>query len=216
MGMTPGVLSLGAAIRTSTDLPLRTMVLHPGSRLVTTAMAPDTVLTATVPNNPLLPTGTAGVRAVTDGATVAHPPSSTVTRVTVLSMALRTTVLPRVPPVNGRPPRVATTTTPGPRVLTALTTTPDTESLTMPSTPSPTTNRTTSATPRLMMTDGPSMRTQVSTLMSMAMATMPPLSLTELLKPGVELTPLPSPSPSTTTGELFIETMACLQADPVY
>merc|ERR1712060_937159 len=212
--MTPGVLSLGAAIRTSTDLPLRTMVLHPGSRLVTTAMAPDTVLTATVPTNPLLPTVTAGVRAVTDGATVAHPPSSTVTRVTVLSMALRTTVLPRVPPVNGRPPRVATTTTPGPRVLTALTTTPDTESLTMPSTPSPTTNRTTSATPRLMMTDGPSMRTQVSTPMSMAMATMPPLNLTELLKPGVELTPLPSPS--TTTGELFDQTMACLQADPVY
>merc|ERR1712060_665554 len=182
--MTPGVLSLGAAIRTSTDLPLRTMVLHPGSRLVTTAMAPDTVLTAMVPTNPLLPpTVTAGVRAVTaDGATVAHLLSSTVTRVTVLSMALRTTVLPRVPPVNGRPPRVATTTTPGPRVLTALTTTPDTESLTMPSTPSPTTNRTPSATPRLMMTD-------------------------ELLKPGVELTPLPSPS--TTTGELFDQTMAC-------
>merc|ERR1712060_243301 len=114
--MTPGVLSLGAAIRTSTDLPLRTMVLHPGSRLVTTAMAPDTVLTAMVPTNPLLPpTVTAGVRAVTaDGATVAHLLSSTVTRVTVL---------PRVPPVNGRPPRVATTTTPGPRVLTALTTT---------------------------------------------------------------------------------------------
>merc|ERR1712146_254826 len=48
------------------------------------------------------------------------PPTNTATKVTVLITALRTTVLPRVPPVSGRPPRVATTTTPGPRVPTAL------------------------------------------------------------------------------------------------
>merc|ERR1712176_539263 len=124
------------------------------------------------------------------------------------AMVPRTTVPPRVLPVNGRPLRVATTTTPGPRVLTALITTPATESLTMPSTLSPTTSRTTPATPLLMTTDGPSMRIQVPTTTPSATVTRPTPMLTATHPPGAELTPLPSPlRPSALTGELF-ETMA--------
>merc|ERR1711990_260100 len=100
------------------------------------------------------------------------------------------------------------TTTPGPRVLTALITTPATESLTTPSTLSPTTSRTTPATPSLMTTDGPSMRTQAMTTTLLDTVTRPTPMPAATHPLGARLTPLPSPSrASAHTGELF-ETMA--------
>merc|ERR1711990_1294386 len=98
------------------------------------------------------------------------------------------------------------TTTPGPRVLTALITTPATESLTMPSTLSPTTSRTTPATLRLMTTDGLLMRTQATTTTPSDTVMRLTLTLAATPPPGARLTPLPSPlRPSAHTGELFCD-----------